>query len=334
MITTARRIAIDALRRDRTFDAKKPLLVQAETYEQQIEEHPIPDERLELIFGCCHPALAIDAQVALTLRGLGGLTTDEIAHAFLVNSDAMKRRLTRAKAKIREAGIPFGIPPEHLLHERLAAVLAVVYLIFNEGYGGRNDLAREAIRLAQALALLMPLQPEVHALLALMQIHHARRDARMRDDELVLLADQDRRLWDVAMIDAGRICLDRALALGGSGPYVLQAAIASLQVEERIDWPQVAMLYARLEQITHSPVVSLNRAVAVAEGGSPQVALEITERLPLDAYPYLHSTRAEFLRRLGRVEDAAAEYRLALELVRSDPERRFLMRKLSELAEA
>lgn len=330
----ARHAAIDALRRERTFTAKLPLLAQPEAFDQETEETIIPDERLELIFGCCHPALAIEAQVALTLRGLGGLTTDEIARAFLVSAETMKRRLTRAKAKIKEAGIPFSVPDEHLLHERLAAVLAVVYLIFNEGYSGRNDLAAEAVRLARILVLLVPHEPEVHGLLALVLIHHARREARLRGEELVLLAEQDRLLWDGPMIEEGRAEVDRALALGGNDQYVLQAAIASLQIEEKIDWEQIAVLYGRLEEITRSPIVALNRAVAVAEAGSPEIALDLTDALALDSYLYFHSTRAELLRRLGRTQEAASEYRRALELSHGEPERRFLTRKLSEISPA
>jgi RNA polymerase sigma-70 factor (ECF subfamily) len=298
------------------------------------EETTFPDERLELIFTCCHPALALDAQVALTLRALGGLTTGEIARAFLVADETMKRRLTRAKRKIKEAGIPFRVPSEELLPDRLAAVLAVVYLIFNEGYGGRVDLAAEAIRLGSALAELMPDEAEVHGLLALMLLNDARRDARFEEGELVLLADQDRSLWDGARIAEGRAVLERALALRGrgrGGAYVLQAAIASLQAEERIDWPQVAALHGELAQLTRSPVAELNRAVAVAEAGSPAAALAIVERLALDDYQYLHSTRAELLRRLGRPEEARAAYRRALELARDEPERRFLERRLAAL---
>jgi RNA polymerase sigma-70 factor (ECF subfamily) len=295
------------------------------------DDPTIPDERLELIFTCCHPALAPEARVALTLRALGGLSTEEIARAFLVAPDAMKRRLSRAKAKIRDAGIPFAVPPDHLLVERLAAVLAVVYLIFNEGYAGRGDLAAEAIRLGRVLAELMPDEPEVHGLLALMLCHDARRAARFSGDELVLLADQDRSLWDAAQIVDGRAALDRAVALRGRGPYVLQAAIASLQAEPEIDWPQVAALYASLAELTRSPVVELNRAVAVAEAGSPEAALEIVDGVALDDYRYLHSTRAELLRRLGRADEARAAYERALALTTAAPERRFLERRLGEL---
>jgi RNA polymerase sigma-70 factor (ECF subfamily) len=243
----------------------------------------------------------------------------------------MKRRLSRAKAKIRDAGIPFAVPPDHLLVERLAAVLAVVYLIFNEGYAGRGDLAAEAIRLGRVLAELMPDEPEVHGLLALMLCHDARRAARFSGDDLVLLADQDRSLWDAAQIADGRAALDRAVALRGRGPYVLQAAIASLQAEAEIDWPQVAALYASLAELTRSPVVELNRAVAVAEAGSPEAALEIVDGVALDDYRYLHSTRAELLRRLGRADEARAAYERALALTTAAPERRFLERRLGEL---
>ncbi len=330
-MTTARNRAIDRLRRDRTLAAKTRLLDVPEAVEQELDETTIPDERLELVFTCCHPALATEAQVALTLRTLGGLSTDEIARAFLVSPETMKRRLSRAKAKIKAAGIPFSVPPDHLLPERLAAVLAVVYLIFNEGYGGRVDLAAEAIRLGRVLAVLMPDEPEVHGLLALMLLHDARRQARFSGEDLVLLEDQDRSLWDATQIEQGRAALDRALALRGGGPHVLQAAIASLQVDERVDWPQIAALYGELVRLTGSPVAELNRAVAVAEAQGPEPALQIVDRLALDHYQYLHSTRAELLRRLGRVDQARAAYRRALELARTGPERRFLERRLAEV---
>ena len=335
LITTARHRAIDRLRRDRTLAAKTPLLEPAEGEEDDVpdpfDQSSIADERLELMFACCHPALAVEAQVALTLRALGGLTTEEIASAFLVAPDTMKRRLSRAKAKIKHAGIPFAVPPDRLLPERLAAVLAVVYLIFNQGYGGRDSLAAEAISLARVLALLLPDESEVHGLLALMILHHARRRARYAGGELVLMADQDRTLWDAGQIAAGRIIFDRALALRGRGQYVLQAAIAALQLEDPTDWPQIAALYRELAELTGSPVVELNRAVAVAQAGAPSEALAITDALALDDYPYLHSARAELLRRLGRAEEAAGAYRRALELTRAEPERRFLARQLAAL---
>jgi RNA polymerase sigma-70 factor, ECF subfamily len=332
LIATARNGAIDRLRRDRTFAEKARLLDTPKVVEYEVDESAIPDERLELLFTCCHPALALEAQVALTLRALGGLTTDEIARAFIVAPETMKRRLSRAKSKIKAAGIPFAIPPDHLLPERLAAVLAVVYLIFNEGYGGRGELAREAIRLGRVLAGLMPDEPEAHGLLALMLLHDARRKARFAGNEqLVLLRDQDRSLWDAAEIETGRDTLERALALRGRGPYVLQAAIACLHTESEIDWTQVAALYAELASLTGSPVVELNRAVAVAESQGAEPALEIVERLELDDYQYWHSTRAELLRRLGRTDEARGAYRSALELARAVPERQFLQRRLREL---
>ena len=331
LLTTARNRAIDRIRRDRTLAAKTRLLEMPEHSEDELDETTIPDERLELIFTCCHPALALDAQVVLTLRTLGGLKTDEIARAFLVSEPTMAKRLVRAKAKIRAAGIPFRVPPAHLLPDRLAAVLAVVYLIFNEGYGGRGQLAAEAVRLGRALAELMPDEPEVRALLALMLANDARREARFTDGEVVLLRDQDRSLWDADQIEAGRAELDRALALGGRGPYVLQAAIAVLHADEPQDWRQLAALYGELARRTGSSVVELNQAAAIAEAGEVEVALDLVERLELDRYHYMHATRADLLRRLDRVEEARAAYERALELVHSDAERRFLERRLAEL---
>ena len=334
LITTARNRAIDRIRRERALAAKARLLQRDEAVEDDVHElgpDQIGDERLELLFTCCHPALSTEAQVALTLRTLGGLTNDEIARAFLVAPETMKRRLSRARTKIKVAGIPFTVPPDRLLPERLGAVLAIIYLIFNEGYGGRVDLAAEAIVLGTVLAELMPDEAEVHALLALMRLHHARRRARFVDGELIRLADQDRGLWDADQIAAGRTDLERALALHGRGAYVLQAAIASLQLDDPIDWVEISALYEQLSRVTGSPVVELNRAVAVAEAGAPDQALAIVDRLSLDGYRYLHSTRAELLRRLDRPEEAAAAYRRALELTDADAEVRFLRERLASL---
>ncbi len=298
---------------------------------EEIDDAVIEDERLELMFTCCHPALATEAQVALTLRALGGLSTEQIARAFLVSEETMKRRLSRAKLKIREAGIPFVVPADHLLPDRLAAVLAVIYLIYNEGYSGRVDLEAEAIRLGGVLASLMPDEAEVHGLSALMRIHHSRREARFSGDDIVLLEEQDRSLWDRNELAAGRELLDQAIALRGRGPYVLQAAIASLQSEASVDWPEVVELYGRLAELTRSPVVELNRAVALAQTGATEAALGIVDGLELTDYPYLHSTRGELLRRLNRPEEARAAYDRALELTRSEPEMRFLSRRIAQL---
>jgi RNA polymerase sigma-70 factor, ECF subfamily len=305
-----------------------------EAVEDAVDETTIPDERLELVFICCHPALALEAQVARTLRTLGGLSTAEIARAFLVPEPTMAKRLVRAKRKIGAAGIPFRVPAPHVLPERLAAVLAVVYLIFNEGYGGRGDLAAEAIRLGRALAELMPDESEVHGLLALMLLNDARRDARFADGTVVLLRDQDRSRWDLDQIASGRAALERALALGGRGPYVLQAAIAALHVDDLPDWRRIAAIYGELARLTGSPVVELNRAVAIAEAGDVEGALALVERVELDRYHYLHAARAELLRRVDRVEDARAAYGRALELVPSNAERRLLERRRAELAPA
>ena len=323
LVTVAKRRAIDRIRREKVLEAKLAELEEPVV----IEESNIPDERLELIFTCCHPGLNREAQVALTLRALGGLSVPEIAAAFLVAPETMKRRLTRAKAKIRGAGIPFSVPSDELLPERLAAVLAVVYLIFNAGYDDRASLAEEAIRLARVLRVLMPDESEVGGLLALMLYHDARRDSRFEGGELVLLADQDRSRWNRAQIAEAR-----AIPLTIPGPYVLQAAIASLQLESPVDWPQVVALYTSLAALTRSPVVELNRAVAVAEAGDVAGALALVDALDLDGYRYLHSTRAELLRRLDRPDEAVAAYERALELGPSEPERRFLERRLRACA--
>jgi RNA polymerase sigma-70 factor, ECF subfamily len=338
LITTARNRATDRIRRDRVGTAKVGLLVAGGRAEEPVGPGPadsaFPDERLELIFTCCHPALAVEAQVALTLRALGGLTTEEIARAFLVPEPTMAQRLVRAKRKIKAAGIPFRVPPVPLLRERLDAVLAVVYLIFNEGYGGRAELAAEAIWLGRALAGLLPDDPEVHGLLAMMLLHDSRSGARFRDGELVLLGDQDRSRWDAGQIAAGRAELDRALALGGRGPHVVQAAIASLHAEVPCDWAEIAALHARLARLTGSPVVELNRAIAVAETDGPAAGLRIVDRLGLDDFRYLHSTRAELLRRLGRTGEAVEACRRSRQLTEDGAERRFLDRLLAELTDA
>jgi RNA polymerase sigma-70 factor (ECF subfamily) len=331
LVTTARNRAIDRIRRDRTLAEKTRLLEVPEAVEDEVDEATIPDERLELIFTCCHPALALDGQVALTLRTLGGMSVEEIARAFLVPEQTMAKRLVRAKAKIKAAGIPFRVPPAHLLPDRLAAVLAVVYLIFNEGYGGRETLADEAIRLGRALAELMPDEPEVHGLLSLMLVNDARRDARFADGSVVLLRDQDRSLWKPGPLAEAQTELERAVSLGGTGPYVLQARIAALHLAEPVDWPRLAALYGELADLTGSPVVELNRVAALAEAGKTETALALADRLELDGYHYLHATRAELLRRLDRLDEARAEYSRALELVHSEAERTFLERRLAEL---
>ncbi len=330
LVATGRNRAIDRLRRDRSLADKLRQL--PPPVEVPMAATSIPDERLELVFLCCHPALSAEARVALTLRALGGLSTPEIARAFLATDETMKRRLTRARTKIREAAIPFRVPDAAALPTRLDGVLAVLYLIFNQGYGdGRVDLAAEAIRLTRTLAELLPDTERVLALLALMLLHDSRRAARFADGALVPLAEQDRTHWDRDRIAEGRALLDRALAAGARDPYAVQAAIAELQTEDPVDWRAVVALYDTLEAQTGSPVVALNRAVAVAEADGPAPALALVDLLDLEGYRYFHSTRAELLRRLGELAAARAAYDRALALTTTDAERRFLLRRRAEL---
>jgi RNA polymerase sigma-70 factor (ECF subfamily) len=353
LTTTARNRATDRLRRDAVGAAKlrevAAMSLPPEPESGQ-DDHAVPDDRLRLMFTCCHPALALEAQVALTLRTLAGLTTPEIARAFLVGEPTMAKRLVRAKQKIRQAGIPYRVPPAHLLPERTPAVLGVLYLLFNEGYSAssganplRQGLTAEAIRLARVLTRLMPDEPEAAGLLALMLLHDARRATRLDDaGDVVTLEEQDRGRWDAAEIAEGTALLDGALRHRRPGPYQVQAAIsachATAATAADTDWPEIAALYGQLAQLVPSPVVRLNRAVAVGMAEGPEAGLDLVTRLQasgeLAGYYLLPATRADLLRRLGREQEAAAAYREALELAPTEAERRFLGRRLAEAGAA
>ncbi|MFE4581852.1 RNA polymerase sigma factor [Streptomyces chartreusis] len=336
IITTARNRAVDRLRREAGRGERHAQAALLHAPDAPREEGPVRDERLRLVFACCHPALAVQARVALTLRLLGGLTTAQIARAFLVPEPTMAQRLVRAKAKIRNAGIPYRVPRDADLPDRLTGVLAVVYLIFNQGYEGEAALCAEAVRLGRLLAELMPDEPEVAGLLALMLLVESRRGARQDEHgELVPLPEQDRGLWDRDLIAEGQSLVRRCLRLGRPGPYQIQAAIQAVHSDaprgRDTDWGQIRQLYDQLMAVAPSPVVALNRAVAVAETEGPARALDLVDALDLDGYHVLHAVRADLLRRLGRDTEAVREYERAVELSENPAERAYLERRRREL---
>ncbi|MFF0183791.1 RNA polymerase sigma factor [Streptomyces sp. NPDC005244] len=337
IITTARNRAVDRLRRESSREARHAEAIRLHAPDELAEEGPVRDDRLRLIFTCCHPALSPQAQVALTLRLLGGLTTPRIARAFLVPEATMAQRIVRAKAKIRDAGIPYRIPRDADLPDRVEGVLAVVYLVFNEGYGGRADLCAEAVRLGRLLVELMPDEPEALGLLALMLLIEARRPARTSaDGALVLLADQNRSRWDRDLIAEGQDLVRRCLRRNRPGPYQIQAAVNAVHSDAptaaATDWDQIRLLYDQLMALAPSPVVALNRAVAVAETEGPGTALALVENLDLADYPAFHAVRADLLRRLGRTGEAVEAYDAAVALTGSAPERAHLERVRADLA--